>query len=187
MLPPVLEFVVIGNDVDAAQTVAASCRGVAYADDRTEAKDLPFRTLVRAVTDRPADLDAAGSVGRYVVCARPQRVRPGADPVDGVIQINAMVGHPSLGHDGADAHWRDLHAPLALRHHVAMSQYTQLSVLHRISGPEYDGFALCEFDSMNDLRDHFFDGPEGKRIILADVASFADQERSPRRLVARRL
>lgn len=187
MPSPALELVVIGDDIDAARRAAAATGGIAYADDRDDAGRLPFRTLVRAVTDRPAELDPAASVGRYVVCARPQRVRPGPDPIDGVIQINAMIGHPSLGSIGADTHWRDTHAPLALRHHVGMSQYTQLSVVHRIDGPAYDGFALCEFDSMDDLRERFFDGPEGRRVILADIASFADQERSPRRLLARRL
>lgn len=188
MLVPTLEFVVIGNDIEAARVAATTVGGLAYVDDRVNATGLPFRTLVRAVTDRPALLAGAASVGTYVVCARPQKVRPdGIDPAGAVIQINAMVTNPSLSPVDADTHWRDVHAPLALRHHVGMSQYTQLSVVHPIEGPPYGGFALCEFDSIDDLRERFFDGPDGERIILADIAKFADRERSPRRLLARRL
>jgi uncharacterized protein (TIGR02118 family) len=184
-----LEFVAIGNDVAVAIDVAAAVGGTVYVDSRAEvaAELLPFRTLVRAVTDRPALLEPAASVGSYLVCVRPQRVRVEADPRGAVIQINAMFTSTAMTPQTADAHWRDVHAPLALRHHVGMTQYTQLSILHRFDGPAYNGFALCEFDSADDLRDRFFDGPEGRAAILADIAKFADTARSPRRLVARRI
>lgn len=189
VLNPTMQFVVTGNDPKAARDVAAATGAMAYIDDRDGAGDLPFRTLVRAVTDRPGLLDAAAGIGRYIVVARPQRVRPsGAEPADadGIIQVNALIAARHLDHIGADTHWRDTHAPLALKHHVGMTQYTQLSVVHTISGPAYDGFALCEFDSLADFRERFFDGPEGREVILADIAKFADLERSPRRLVAHR-
>ena len=185
-LQPSLEFVVIGDDVAAARAVAAEVGGMVYVDDRLDANGLPFRTLVRAVTDRPGLLDPAASVGRYVVCARPQKLRNGPDPSTAVIHINAMITSPDLTPLEADTHWRDRHVPLALQHHVGMTQYVQLSVVHRIAGPEYQGFALCEFDSMDDLRDRFFDSDEGRRAILADVATFADTASSPRRLLAHR-
>ena len=187
MFQPSLEFVAIGDDVDAAGKAAQIVGGHTFVDDRPDAKGLPFRTLVRAVTDRPAQLEAAASVGMYVVCVRPQRVRAASPPATAVIQVNAMVANPEIGVLTADTHWRDTHAPLALTHHIGMTQYTQMSVVHRISGPGYDGFALCEFDSIEDLREKFFDGPEGERVIYADIAKFADRERSPRRLLARRL
>lgn len=187
MLPTRMEFVVLGDSVDDARRVADDVGGTAYVDDRDGPK-LPFRTLVRAVTDRPEALRPAAAVGTYVVCARPQRVRAaGTDESSVVIQINAMMPSPEMTPIEADTHWRDLHAPLALKHHIGMTQYTQLSVVHVVSGSPYAGFALCEFDSMADLREKFFDGPEGERVILADVATFADRERSPRRLLARRL
>lgn len=135
-----IELVVIGDDVDAARAAAAATDGVAYVDDRLD-ESLPFRTLVRAVTDRPTLLEPAASVGRYVVCVRPRKLRMGRDPASAVIQINAMVASPALTPQAADIHWRDVHAPLALRHHVGMSQYVQLSVVHRIDGPAYAGFA----------------------------------------------
>ena len=36
-----------------------------------------------------------------------------------------------------------------------MSHYRQLSVVHRLHGPAWDGFALCGFDSIEDLRERF--------------------------------
>jgi hypothetical protein len=42
---------------------------------------------------------------------------------------------------------------------------------------------LCGFDSREDLRERFFDGPDGRVAIREDVARFADGTRSPRRLI----
>jgi hypothetical protein len=66
-----------------------------------------------------------------------------------------------------------------------MSNYAQLSVLHRFSGPVWDGFALCGFESEQDLRTKFFASKEGEQIIAEDVAKFADTKLSPRRVVAK--
>ena len=180
-----LEFVVIGNDVAAARELADAIGAIVYVDDRV-VDGLAFRTLVRAVTDRPTVLAPAADVGTYVVLARPQKIR--YRPVDKrsiVVQINAMVASEALSSDTADSHWRDVHAPLALRHHVGMTQYTQLSVVHTLDGEPYRGFALCEFDTEADFRDRFYDGPDGQQAIHADIAKFADMKRSPRRLIAR--
>jgi uncharacterized protein (TIGR02118 family) len=183
-----LELVAVGNDVGRARDVARSLAGTAYLDQREDEAELPFQTLVTAVTDDVETLHGASGVGAYVVCRRIIKARPAAPgavatPLPGVIALYPMVRRPGLSHLEADRHWRDLHAPLALRHHVGMSHYTQLSVVHRLHGPEWDGFALCGFDSMDDLRQRFFDGPEGRVAIRDDVARFADTRSSPRRLI----
>jgi len=64
-----------------------------------------------------------------------------------------------------------------------MWDYAQLSAVATIDGPEYDGFAICSFASMEDLRTKFFANEEGQKIIRDDVASFADMKRSPRRVL----
>jgi uncharacterized protein (TIGR02118 family) len=179
----ILELAAAGNDLGRARAVARTVGGTVYVDERAGAEGLPFRALVTAATD---DLDAlldAGDVGAWVVCRRTIKPRSGAG-LPGVIALYPMVRHPGLSHAEADRYWRDRHAPLALRHHVGMSYYTQLSVVHRLHGPEWDGFALCGFDSLEDLRERFFDGPEGRVAIREDVARFADGARSPRRLIA---
>ena len=181
-----LELAAVGNDVVQARAVAAALGGIVFVDERDEAHDLPFRALVVAVTEDPEALLPAASVGAYVVCRRTIKPRRLAAPglrLTGVIGLFPMVRHPALDHRDADRHWRDVHAPLALEHHAAMSHYTQLSVVHRLHGPEWDGFALCGFDSMEDLRERFFAGPESRIAIREDVARFADPSRSPRRLI----
>ena len=64
-----------------------------------------------------------------------------------------------------------------------MWDYTQLSIIHTFSGPELDGFALCSFASMQDLKERFFTDDEARSIIGADVATFASPS-SPRRVLA---
>ena len=190
-----LQLAAATNDVAAARVLARSLGGTAFVDERPEGGALPFRALVTAVTDDPGPLLDIGDVGAWLVCRRVMKARsataapPGTAaagsnaPLLGVIALYPMVRHASLSHVEADRYWRDRHAPLALRHHVGMSHYTQLSIVHRFSGPEWDGFALCGFDSIDDLRERFFDGPEGRVAIREDVARFADGTRSPRRLI----
>jgi hypothetical protein len=57
-------------------------------------------------------------------------------------------------------------------------------VVQRISGPQIDGFALCGYDSQDELRNRFFSEPDSREVITADVARFADPKRSPRWLIA---
>jgi len=94
------------------------------------------------------------------------------------------VHFPEITHQQADAHWRDVHAPLALEHHGFMSHYTQLSVVHTLSGLPLDGFALCGFETIEDLRERFYSRPDGPEVIAADVKNFADLKNSPGRLIA---
>ena len=100
------------------------------------------------------------------------------------IGLFALVRRSELSHREADAHWRDIHAPLALEHHRHMTHYTQLSVVQRLSGAAIDGFAVCGFDSLDDLRDRFFSEPDSRAVITSDIRLFADTKRSPRRLIA---
>ena len=173
-----LEFAAASTDLEAAHNIARSLQGTLYCDEREEWRHLPFRALVTAATDTPSVLADIADVGLYVVCRR--LIRPGACAVIGLFPL---VRNPQLNHEESDAHWRDSHAPLALEHHAYMTHYTQLSVTHRVSGAELDGFALCGFDSMEDLRERFYTRPASREVIAADVAKFADTRRSPRRLI----
>ncbi|WP_420436060.1 EthD domain-containing protein [Candidatus Poriferisodalis sp.] len=181
------ELVVTGNDPEAAAEVAASVGGVCYAADPDDRRELPFRTLVRAMTDSADALTRAGTVGTYLAFSRIIRERPlGADPgapSPGLTAIFPMVHHPDLTHAQGDRHWRDTHAPLALRHHPGMWDYTQLSVVATLNGPSYDGFALVSFASQEDMRERFFGDDHDREVIRADVAKFADMQRSPRRVI----
>jgi hypothetical protein len=173
-----LELAAASNDIDAARALATSHGGSLYCDERERWQHLPFRALATVVTDDLTEVLNAADVGLYVVCRRV--IKPGNAEQ---IALFPMVGHPSLSHEEADAHWRDTHAPLALTHHAHMTQYIQLSVVHRIAGLELDGFALCGFASLSDLRDRFFSEEDSVKVIAADIEKFADTNNSPRRLI----
>lgn len=175
-----IEVAAASNDLEAARATAQSLGGGVYFDDRDPWQHLPFRALVTSVTDDIETLQKIADVGLYVVCRR--LVKPGPFEVAGLFPL---VHHPDMTRRQADSHWRDNHGPLALEHHRAMSHYTQLAVLHRIAGLEIDGFAVCGFETLEDLRDRFFSLPDSQEVINADVNRFADTKRSPRRLIAR--
>jgi uncharacterized protein (TIGR02118 family) len=183
-----LEFVALGSDPAVGRAVAQQCGGIAYLADRPSA-DRPFASMVRLATADPSVLEAAADVGLHLCFSRAMRSHPGQWraplPTPGVVAIFGLIGREGSTHAEVDAHWRDVHAPLALRHHVGMWDYTQCSVVHTFSGVAYDGLALCGFGSDADLRERFFDGPQGQEAIRADVARFADGARSPKRVLAR--
>jgi len=175
-----LELAAASTDIEAALALAESLHGTAYCDDREKGEHLPFRALVTVVTDDPEAVARVGDVGTYVVLRR--LIKPG---IPGSIGLFPLLHRPDRSHREADAHWRDVHGPLALEHHKYMSHYTQLSVVANLTGFALDGFALCGFESEDDLRNRFYSGPESPAIIAADVANFADLKRSPARLIAR--
>jgi uncharacterized protein (TIGR02118 family) len=182
-----LELLAVGSDPEVGRAVATATGGIAYLAGPDGDRPPIYRSLVRAVTADRTALEPAADVGLHVVYSRRVKEHPvdwePGDPTPGVVATFAMLARPGLTHGECDAHWRDVHAPLALRHHVGMWDYTQCSVVATISGTPYDGFALCGFASEQDLRERFFDGPEGQEAIRADVAKFADMERSPRRVL----
>ena len=174
-----LELAATGTDPDAARQVAEALGGRLYIDERSDWQHLPFRCLVTAVTDDLTDLSQAASTGLYLVCRRTVKAGPAA-----AIALFPMLHNPARTHHQADAHWRDKHAPLALEHHPHMTHYTQLNVLQTLSGPTVDGFAMCGFASVDDLRERFYASKDSIRIIGEDVHRFADPANSPRRLIA---
>ena len=157
-----LEFAACTNNLDAARAAASALGGTMYCDPREEFSHLPFRALTTCVTDDLTQLQPAADIGLYAVCRR--IIKPGEPKFVGLFPL---VHHPKLTHTQADAHWRD-----------------QLSVVHRLSGPEIDGFALCGFDSLEDLRERFYTLPDSAKVIAADIQKFADTKKSPRRLIA---
>jgi len=174
---PILELAVASTDVEAARVQAERLGGTLYADDRDLA-ELPFRALATLVTDDLDTIAPVADIGLYLVCRRTIKAGPAQ-----VLGLFPLVHHPDLSHRDADAHWRDVHAPLALEHHGFMTHYTQLSVVHTLAGMPLGGFALCGFATLEDLRERFYSRPDSRVVIAADVQTFADTRRSPRRLI----
>lgn len=176
-------------DKQTAGTFARETGGDLLVATKDETDHLPFAALYLGATDDLAGMQDAADVGVYLVCERTFKNRPlsalNEDQLPVSIGIFTMVANASMGTRESDRHWRDQHAPLALKVHSAMTHYYQLSVVHRFGGPDWHGFALCCFATEDDLRDRFFDSKEGERAIAEDVAQFADTRQSPRRVVAR--
>jgi uncharacterized protein (TIGR02118 family) len=173
----------LGSNGPAALEVARAAGGLALI--AVDGQQSPtFESLVVAA-DRTA-LEPIADVGLYEVTVRPMRHQrrfwPEGTVTPGVTGVFAMHRRPDLTHAEADEHWRDIHAPLALRHHPGMWHYHQVSVDRVLAGPAYDGLALCAFASEQDLRERFFGTPEDRAVILADIATFADTASSPRRV-----
>ncbi|MDP7066347.1 MAG: hypothetical protein QF637_01865, partial [Acidimicrobiales bacterium] len=94
------ELVAVGNDPEAAEDVARSLDGVCYIGDPNEQRELPFRALVRCVTDSPQNLVPAAGVGLYLGFSRVIRTRPMTSPAGssspGVTAIFPLLHHPDL-------------------------------------------------------------------------------------------
>ena len=172
--------VATSTDIETCRRLAEEVRGEVYFDDRERAQHLPFRALLLSHAENRQRLSDVADCGLYTVERR--ELKAGKSEVVGLFP---MLAHPQLTPAQADRHWRDLHGPLALHHHAQMTSYIQLAVLERISGPVFNGFALCGFASLVDLREHFFSHSDSREVIAADVARFADVKRSPPRLIAR--
>jgi len=107
------------------------------------------------------------------------RTWPDATRTPGVELIAAIRRAPALDAAAFDAHWRDRHAPLALRHHPGMWEYRQLVVraVRSAGSPDFDGIAVIGFPTEHDLRLRLYDSPAGEAIIAEDVARFVDAPR----------
>ena len=176
-------FAALGTHGSVAVDVARATGGVALVAVGGQ-RDPVFTSIV--IADDRAALDAVADIGMYEVTVRRMRHQRRSWPPDtvtpGVTATFAMVRRPDLDHGAADRHWRDVHAPLALRHHPGMWHYHQVSVDDVLDGPAYDGIALCAFASEQEMAERFFGDDDDRAVISADVARFADLVNSPRRV-----
>lgn len=176
-------FAALGRDGTAGIDVARATGGSALVANPQRVAPT-FASLVIA-EDRDA-LAPVADIGLYRVEVRRMRHQrrfwPEGQPTPGVTAAYGLLRKPDLTHEVADAHWRDTHAPLALRHHPGMWHYHQVSIDEVLDGLYLDGIALCAFASEQELAERFFGGPEDEQVIWADVAKFSDTAASPRRV-----
>jgi uncharacterized protein (TIGR02118 family) len=92
----------------------------------------------------------------------------------GVKGIYPVTRRTGLTPAGFERHWRDVHGPLALRHHVGMCAYHQNVVVRPLTpgAPPCDGISVLCFPTARDMRERFIDSPRGGRLIADDVARF---------------
>src|SRR6476659_4205335 len=111
-------FAALGTRQSEAIEVARAIGGTAFVANDGQ-RDPTFGALVIG-PDRQA-VGSVADIGLYRVDVRPMRHQrrfwPRGDASPGVTAAFAMLRRPGLTHEQSDAHWRDTHAPLALRHH----------------------------------------------------------------------
>ncbi len=94
--------------------------------------------------------------------------------------VSPVFRAPAMTHEQFDAHWRDRHAPLALRHHIGMWRYDQYTITETLTdgAAPFDGIATLSFPTLDDFEGRLFDSDSGRDIIMADTARFLDLVRS---------
>ena len=118
----------------------------------------------------------------YAVDERPQWTL--ADQV-GVTRVSFLRRAAGLTRQQFGDHWRDIHAPLAKRHHPSVIRYVQNVVVAPLTPDtqEADGIAELSFVSVEDMHERHYDSPAGRDIIAADVRQFIDLSAGLRALV----
>ncbi len=97
----------------------------------------------------------------------------------GLVFAATAVRAPQISNAKFDAHWRDHHAPLALRHHAGLSGYEQLAIETGLTAnaAPIDGVALLHFPSHDAFAERFYDSEAGRAALLADTQTFLDLPR----------
>jgi uncharacterized protein (TIGR02118 family) len=103
-----------------------------------------------------------------------QRTWPDGEYAPGVKYVAFVRRAEELSRGQFVRHWTEVHAPLAVKHHVGLADYTQNVVLGCFTpgGAGIDGVAELRFRSRDDFEQRFYDSDAGKAAIRADVARF---------------
>jgi hypothetical protein len=108
---------------------------------------------------------------------------PLGDVSPGVTMLFNIHRRPGMSADDFHQWWERSHAPIALQHHVGMWDYTQVSVVETIHGEHWDGFAVTQWPTLDDLMHRFSSGPEGTEALRHDAAQFTDPATLTRHLL----
>jgi len=94
-----------------------------------------------------------------------------------VVQCSFVRRLPTLRRDEFAAHWSAVHAPLVPHHHPGVARYVQNVVVEPLTpdAPDVDGIAQLSFRTADDFHERYYDSPEGRAIVGADVARFIDR------------
>jgi uncharacterized protein (TIGR02118 family) len=121
-----------------------------------------------------APLLAHAYLVREIVQQERARSWPLGQRSPGVKGIYPVTRRAGLTAAGFERHWRDVHGPLALRHHAGMCAYVQNVVVRPLTPgtPPCDGISALCFPSARDMRERFIDSARGARRIADDVSRF---------------
>jgi uncharacterized protein (TIGR02118 family) len=102
--------------------------------------------------------------------------RPERDGETIVTRLSFLRAANGLSRQQFGDHWRDVHAPLARRHHPNVIGYVQNVVLDALTpdAPPVDGIAELSFRDVEDMQARRYDSEKGQAVISADVRRFID-------------
>ena len=103
-----------------------------------------------------------------------ERTWPDGAWAPGVKMVSFMRRAEGLTRQQFTRHWTERHAPLALRHHVGLWNYTQnvVRLAYTPGGGQIDGIAELHFRTREDFEERFFDSDDGRAVIMEDVKRF---------------
>jgi len=165
------------STVDGARTAAAAAQELGASGVVVHAGDPASVVRVHGLEHdqgwaQTCDVGFYRTATRHVL--RHVRTWPVGDVTPGVTMLFSIHRRPGMGVDDFHAWWEQSHAPIALRHHVGMWDYAQVSVVHTVHGEPWDGFAVTQWPTLDDLMHRFSSGPEGTAALRDDAAQFTD-------------
>ena len=144
----------------------------------TSTGDVP--ALTRAMS-ASADISLHHTMTRSLL--RHRRTWDIGTPTPGPTLLYLTRARPGLSSDDYHRYWERQHGPIALRHHLGLWDYAQVSVLETLRGEHVDGIAVTQWPRMEDLAERADDGALGRSIINADAARFTDISHLERHLM----
>jgi uncharacterized protein (TIGR02118 family) len=140
-----------------------------------------FRALL-LVTGAPSEALPLGDAVYRVRSRVIKRRLRGTDGerTPGFTMVVPIVRASDLSHEQFDAHWRDRHAPLHVRHSPATERYEQVAIEATVSGSgrPWDGIGLLSFASRRAFDEEMFADADAQRALLDDATSFSDASRT---------
>ena len=185
-----MRILALSSDADATlaqgRQLAAQGAGHCVVHVAIDPAGAAHRACLRADVADPAAVAGVADGGLYEIRERHVRRRrvdwPTGTVSPGVAAVYTTRRRAGLSHAEYDRHWSEVHGPLALEHHVGMCDYWQCAIEAPLTdgSPDFDGLAIVTFPSAWSLEHEFYGGPESRRIIGRDAASFTDLERLAR-------
>jgi hypothetical protein len=179
-----------GGDVSSA-VVNVRLGGAAFAEVAAvnNERDAFAMVKLRDPTSTDAALgftlpDGARLVGGYAsdeIDQKPYvRTWPSGIPSPGVKLVCFVRRTPSISHDQYLEHWRERHAPLAIRVQPAFWHYVQNHVSDWLTRdtPDFDGIGEIHCRTPGDLFTKMYADDEARRLIWEDMDRFMVNDRS---------
>ncbi len=119
-----------------------------------------------------ADLSLHRTATRSLL--RHRRTWPIGDATPGITQLYFSHARPGLSADDYHRHWEREHGPRALRHHLGMWDYAQVSVTETESGAPRNGLTVTQWPLPEELEQRSTDDAVGRGVIQQDAGNFTD-------------